>query len=65
MDANIETLSNHDISAKQLASKFSTKMEIWRFLATEVGVYLPPYPTITIWALKDIVAGEKKVSAIA
>ena len=43
-------------------AKFGTKGEIYRFLATEAGVYLPPYQTVTIWHLKDLAASEKKVS---
>ena len=43
-------------------AKYSTKGEIYRFLATEAMVYLPPYQTVTIWHLKDLAASKKKVS---
>ena len=42
-------------------AKFGTKGEIYRFLATEAMVYLPPYQTVTIWHLKDLAASTKKV----
>ena len=43
-------------------AKFGTKGEIYRFLATEAMVYLPPYQTVTIWHLKELAASTKKVS---
>ena len=46
-------------------AKFGTKGEIYRFLATEAMVYLPPYETVTIWHLKDLAASTKKVSFLA
>ena len=42
-------------------TKFGTKGEIYRFLATEAMVYLPPYQTVTIWHLKDLAASTEKV----
>ena len=46
-------------------AKFGTKGEIYRFLATEAMVYLPPYQTVTIWHLKDLAASTKKVSFLS
>ena len=46
-------------------AKFGTKGEIYRFLATEAMVYLPPYETVTIWHLKDLAASTKKVSFLS
>ena len=51
------------VVASAFAAKFETKGEIWRFLATEAHIYLPPYATVTIWHLKDVASGSKKVSA--
>ena len=42
-------------------AKFGTKGEIYRFLATEAMVYLPPYQTVTIWHLKELASSTKKV----
>jgi hypothetical protein len=50
-----------NVIASSFGSKFSSKGEIWRFLATEAGLYLPSYDTVTIWHLKDIASGAKKV----
>ena len=47
--------------ASAFGAKFETKGEIWRFLATEAHLYLPHFSTVTIWHLKDIAAGTKKV----
>ena len=49
------------ISSKEFAAKYNSKREIYNFLATDVGVYLPPTETITIYFLKDLMAGKKKM----
>lgn len=50
------------IDVKLFNAKFKTKGEVYRFFVTEVMIYLPPYETVTIWHMKDIAAGIKKVS---
>ena len=37
------------ISSKLFASKYRSKREIYNFLATDVGLYLPPFDNITIY----------------
>ena len=49
------------ISSKEFASKYRSKREIYNFLATDVGVYLPPYDNVTIYFLKDLMCGRKKM----
>ena len=46
-------------------AKFASKGEVYRFLATECSVYLPPYQTVTIWHLKDLASSNKTVSSQA
>ena len=48
------------VHAKSFSAKFSTKGEVWRFIASEARVYVPPYPNVTIWHLKDLASGTKK-----
>ena len=48
------------ISSKEFSAKYRSKREIYNFLATDVGVYLPHYDNVTIYFLKDLMAGEKK-----
>ena len=50
------------MDVKNFAAKFSTKGEVYRFLTVEAGVYLPHYPTVSIWHMKDLASGTKKVS---
>ena len=45
-----------------LNAKFGTKIEIYRPIANEAMIYLPPYQTVTIWHLKELAASTKKVS---
>ena len=44
------------------ASKFGMKGEVYRFLTVEAAIYLPPYPNVTIWHMKDLAFSEKTVS---
>ena len=32
-----------DVSAKEFAAKYSSKREVYNFLAVDMGVYLPHY----------------------
>jgi len=50
------------IDQKIFSAKYSTKGEVYRFLATEAMIYLPSYDTVTIWHLKELANGTKKVS---
>ena len=49
-----------EVSAKGFAAKYSTKREVYNFLAVDVGVYLPHFDQITIYFLKDLTHGKKK-----
>ena len=49
------------ISSKEFQAKYSSKREIYNFLAAEAGVFLPPYDNVTIYYLKDLMAGRKKM----
>ena len=49
------------ISSKEFSAKYRSKREIYNFLATDVGVYLPPYDNITIYFIRDLMFGRKKM----
>ena len=49
------------VSSKEFAAKYRSKREVYNFLATDVGVYLPPYDNVTIYFLKDLIWGKKKM----
>ena len=49
------------ISAKEFQSKYRSKREIYNFLAADVGIYLPPYDNVTIYFLKELMMGKKKM----
>ena len=49
------------ISSKEFSAKYRSKREIYNFLATDVGVYLPPYDNVTIYFIKDLLFGRKKM----
>ena len=48
------------ITTSEFSAKFRSKNEVYTFLAIDVGAYLPPTECVTIYFLKDLVAGNKK-----
>lgn len=44
---------NVQITAAQLASKFQSKREIWKWLSTEIRCYLDNYESMTIWQVQN------------
>ena len=51
--------SQGQVTSKEFATKYRSKREVYNFLATDVGVYLPPYDNVTIYFLKDLMNGKK------
>ena len=49
------------VSSKEFAAKYNSKREIYNFLAADAGVYLPPYDNVTIYFLKELMGGKKKM----
>ena len=50
----------HHVSSKEFAAKYRSKKECYNFLATDYGVYIPPYDNVTIYFLKELMFGKKK-----
>jgi hypothetical protein len=68
MDAQIPNHQNaqaagglKQVSAQTFAAKFQSKGEIYRFLTLDVKAYLPPFQTITVYFMKDLISAQKKV----
>ena len=36
-------------------------VEVYRFLSSEVKAYLPSYETVTVWHLRDLAMGVKRI----
>ena len=53
------------ISSKEFQAKYNSKREIYNFLATDCGVFLPPYDNVTIYFLKELMGGKKKMLTTA
>ena len=49
------------INAASFGAKYSSKREIYRFLTSEARIYLPSYETVTIFHLRDLVAGRRRM----
>ncbi len=53
-----------NITAATFAAKYRSKREIFGFLSVEVKAYLCAYECLTIYFLKDLVAGKKKCKSL-
>ena len=49
----------NQIAAGELASKYRSKGEIYNLMTLKVKAYLPAYETITIYFLKELIAGTR------
>ena len=49
------------IAPQAFASKYKSKKEIWRFMGSEASVYLPAYETVTIFHMRDLVSGRRRM----
>ena len=48
------------VTAATFGAKYTNKREIYRFLASEAHVYLPPIDNVTIWHLRDLARAERR-----
>ena len=48
------------INVNSFSAKYRNKREIYTFLTVDGEVYLPPFDTVTVYYLKDIIQGDKK-----
>ena len=55
---------NVTITAAEFRSKYNSKKECFFFLSVDCKAYLSSYETVTIYFLKDIIAGKKKCESI-
>ena len=49
--------SRVQITTNEFAVKFRSKTEVYAFMSIDVGAYLPPNGSVTIYFLKDLVMG--------
>jgi hypothetical protein len=50
------------VNVNDIKAKFSTKRDLYFFMAFELGAYLPKEKTVTIYFLKQLISGERLVS---
>ena len=48
-----------EIPLQEFEARFQSKSECYRFLSSECHVYLPSKYTVSIWFLKDLMAGNR------
>jgi hypothetical protein len=49
------------VTTKEFGAKYQSKQEVYRFLSFDVGAYLPPYDTVTVWHLRDLACGQRRL----
>jgi len=49
------------VTPQEFAAKYQGKKECWRFVATDCGAYLPEYESVTVWHLRDLTSGKRKI----
>ena len=47
------------VNAAAFGAKAQSKREVYRFVASECGAYVPPYNTVTIWHIKELASGAR------
>ena len=47
------------VDAGAFGHKYQSKAEVYKFLSHDCGAYLPSYDTVTIWHLRDLMAGKR------
>ena len=62
MSALINPLANEKVkvSAKAFEAKYADKVEVYKFLTHDCGVYLAPYDTMTVWHMRDLCSGKRR-----
>ena len=54
-------MENTKLNIRDLGSKFRSKNEIYRFLTSEADMHLPPQKEWSIYFVRDILSGIKRV----
>ena len=49
------------VTSAEFSAVASSKTEVYRFLGAEVGAYLDTYQVMTVWHLRDIMAGKRSL----
>ena len=48
------------VSAKEFAAKYADKPEVYKFVAHDCGIYVPPYDNVTVWHLRDLACSKRR-----
>ena len=51
----------HVVTVAEFNAKYRSKQEVFRFLSFDCGAYLPSYQTVTIFHLRDLACGDRKI----
>ena len=54
----------HFVNVHSFSAKYRNKREIFTFLTVDGEAYMPPFETVTVYFLKDIVEGTKLCKSV-
>ena len=60
IDQQQNPFGQQKVTAAAFAAKFASKKECFNFLSVEVGAYLCSHDQLTIYFLRQLIAGQKK-----
>ncbi len=62
VDVNINNYQDNvvKVNAASFAAKYRSKTECYSFMTVKAKAYLPSYETITLYFLRDLMAGKTK-----
>ena len=62
MDNQINAFANQKVkvTAKEFEAKYASKVEVYKFLTHDCGVYLCDYDSCTVWHMHDLCCGKRR-----
>lgn len=58
---NSASMATTKVNAAAFGAKYASKREVYRFLTSDAGVYLSSYQTMTVFHMRDLVAGKRRM----
>ena len=52
--------SKEEVSKIWIFINFRVRLQVYRFLAYEAEIFLPPFQNVTVWHLSDLASGKRK-----
>ena len=57
---NSNVVQQETVTAKEFEAKYADKVEVYKFLTHDCGVYLSSYDSMTVWHMRDLASGKRR-----